>query len=81
MDPSGGTFQAGERVVATAQPARQVQPAAARVFEHSPAVHVDAVTAPGSAGPGGLVRGTEELGSQPDRVAADVVQRAALQFP
>jgi hypothetical protein len=47
MNPSGSTFQAAERVVATTQPARQVQPAAARVFEHSPAVHVDAVTAIG----------------------------------
>jgi hypothetical protein len=43
-------------------------------------VHVDAV-GPGGGGPGGLVRDTEELGGQPDRVTADVVQRAALQFP
>ena len=74
-----GAQQPGEGVVAPAQPARQQQPAAAGVAEDAPGLDVHAVAAPLGAGPGGLVLLAEQLERQPDRVAADVVERAALE--
>src|SRR5262249_37522458 len=79
IDLPGGPQQAAERLPGQGEATRQQQPAAAGEAEAAPqgGVHAAGVILRGGPGAGAL--GGEQVAGEADRVAADVVERAAGQ--